>query len=117
MVKLVFQAMGSSLQAAITTQKLDEDEEGALVELVNLFGSPNQWNRFHNDVKIYMEACLAHARSGLPAQIQIMNDHKFFTMFLKSRVADDTIHSVVTDVLGIQEGVHIKLVAELIHGL
>ena len=61
-VKLVFQAMGSSLHASIASTNLDEEEEVALVYPVNMFGSPNQWNRFHNDVKIYMEACLAHAK-------------------------------------------------------
>ena len=51
-----------------------------------------------------MEEYLAHARS---AQV-LVTDHKFSTMFLKSRVADDSLHSVVTDVLSIQEGDHVK---------
>ena len=56
-------------------------------------------------------------QSGLPAQILVTNDHKFFTMFLGSRVADDMLHSTVTDVLGIQEGVRVKLARQLVRGL
>ena len=79
-VKLVLQAMGISLHAATASVNLDEEEK-ALVEPVNMFSSPNQWSCFHNDVKFYMEACLVHTQSGLPAQILVINNHKFLPCF------------------------------------
>ena len=106
--------MGSSLQAAVAITTLDAEEEAALMEPVNLFSSPNQWNHFHNDVHGSM-SCACKER--LTCSNHVTNDHKFFTKFLKSRVAGDTLHSNVTDVLGIQKGVCVKLDAELIHGL
>ena len=45
------------------------------------------------------------------------HDHRFFKMFLKSAVAEDTLHSVATDKLGVQEGVRVKLLGEVIRGL
>ena len=117
-VQQVMQAMKASLSVVSSTStKMGDEEEESLVEPVTLFSSPSMWGRCHNDVKIYMEACLAHAQSGLPAQFLVNNDHRFFSIFLKSKIADDTFHSVVTDILGIQEGVQVKLTGELIDGL
>ena len=50
---------------------------------------------YHNEIKLYMEACLAHAESGLPAQMLVTNDHTFFNMFLKSKIVDNVLYSVV----------------------
>ena len=117
LVKLVFKNMGMSLHTAIAVTQLNEEQEAALVDPVDLFGSPHNWSKYHNDLKIFMECCLAHAKNGLPAQILVTNDHKFFSMFLRSSLAEDTLHSVVTDVLGVQEGVRVKLLGEIVHGL
>ena len=118
-VTAVFETMGPTLHAAIAARQpgLTDEEEAELVQPVNLFNAPSKWHRYHDDIKIYMEACLAHANSGLPAQMLITNDHKFFTMFLRSQLAEDVLHSVVTDVLAIREGVRVKLAGELIAGL
>ena len=116
-VHAVFEAMGPCLRAAIARRDLSDEEEDSLVSPVNLFESPSQWGRYHNDVKIYIEACLAHALTEIPAQFLITNDHRFFKMFLRSTVAEDTLHSVATDKLGIQEGVRVKLLGKVIHGL
>ena len=115
-VHSVFEAMGPCLRAAIAQRDLSE-EEASLVAPVNLFESPSQWRRYRNDVKIYIEACLAHAVTGIPAQFLITNDHRFFKMFLRSTVVEDTLHSVATDKLGIQEGVWVKLLGEVIREL
>ena len=79
----VFETMGPMLHAAIAARQsaLTEEEEAELVQPVNLFDSPNLWQRYQNDIKIYTEACLAHAKSVLLAQMLITNDHKFFTDF------------------------------------
>ena len=109
LVKLVFKNVGMSLHTAIAVTHLDEEQEVALVNPVDLFGSPHNWSKYHNDLKIFMECCLAHTKNGLPTQILVTNDHKFFSMFLRRSLAEDTLHSVVTDVLGMQEGVRVKL--------
>ena len=109
--------MGPCLRAAISQRDLTEDEEADLLEPVDLFESPSQWPRYHNDIKIFVEACLAHATTGIPAQFLITNDHRFFKKFMKSAVAEDTLHSVATDKLGVQEGVRVKLLGEVIRGL
>ena len=109
--------MGSSLASAIANVALTDEEEAALVKPSNLFGSPKMWPRFHRDVKIFMEACLSHAKKRIPAQMIVTNDHKFFSMFLNSPLAEDVLHSVVTDVLQIQEGVRVKLLGELVAGM
>ena len=113
-VHSVFEAMGPCRRATIAQRDLSEEEEASLVAPVNLFESPSQWGRYHNDVKIYIEACLAHAVTGIPAQFLITNDYSFFKMFLRSTVAEDTLHSVATDKLGIQERVRVKLLGEVI---
>ena len=92
------------------------EQEAALVDPVDLFRSPHNWSKYHNDLKIFIECCLAHAKNGLPAQILITNDHKSLSMFLRSSLAEDTLHSVVTDVFGVQEGVRVKLLGEIVHG-
>ena len=117
-VKSVFETMGPTLHAAID-QALNthSEEEAELLQPVNLFNSPNQWHKYHCDIKIFTEACLAHANSVLPAQMLVTNDHKLLTMFLKSRIAEDVLHSEVTDTLGIREGARVKLAGELIAGL
>ena len=51
------------------------------------------WPRFHRDVKIFMEACLSHAKKRIPAQMIVTNDHKFSSMFLNSPLAEDVLHS------------------------
>ena len=116
-VHSVFEAMGAYLWATIAQRDLSEKEEASLMQPVNLFESPSQWGKYHNDVKIYVEACLAHAVTGILAQFLITNDHWFFKMFLRSAVAEDTLHLVATDKLEIQEGVRVKLLGEVIHGL
>lgn len=115
-VQSVFEAMGPCLRAAITQHDLSE-EEASLMQPVNLFESLSQWGKYHNDVKIYVEACLAHAMTGIPAQFLITNDRRFFKTFLWSAVAKDTLHLVAMDKLGIQEGVRVKLLGEVIRGL
>ena len=83
---------------------------------LNLFKSPSLWARYHND-QIHVEACLAHAVTGIQAQFLITNDHRFFKMFLNRAVTEDTLHSVATDKLGVQEGVQVKLLGDIVCGL
>lgn len=92
-VEEVFSKMGSSLASAIAKVALTDEEEAALVEPSNLFVSPKMWPRFHRDVKIFMEACLSHAKKRIPAQMIVTNDHKFSSMFLNSPLAEDVLHS------------------------
>ena len=94
--------MGPCLRAAIAQRNLSSEEEADLVQPVNLFESLSQGAWHHNDVKIYyVEACLARAVTGIPAQFLITNNHRFFKMFPKSTVAEDTFNS---DKHGVQEG-------------
>ena len=67
--------------------------------------------------KIFIETCLAHAVTQIPAQFLVTNHHRFFCMFLNSKVAENTPHSVVANKLGIREGVRMKLLGEIIRGL
>ena len=117
LVHAVFQAMGPRLRTAIEQKNLTEEEEADLLQPVNLFESPSQWARYHNDVKIYVEACQAYAVTRIPAQFLITNDHRFFKIFLKSALAEDTLYSVATDKLHIQEEVRVKLLGEVIREL
>ena len=71
----IFSKMGSSLTSAIAKVTLSYEEEAALVEPSNLFGSPKMWLWFHRDVKIFMEACLSHAKKRIPAEMIVTNDH------------------------------------------
>lgn len=67
LVKLVFKTMNVSLRTAIAVTQLSEEQEAALVGPFDLFGSPHNYSRFHDDLKIFMECCLAHAKNGLAA--------------------------------------------------
>ena len=90
-VHSVFEAMAPCLRAAIAQRDHSEEEEASLVAPVNLFECPSQWGRYHNNVKIYIETCLVHAVTGIPAQFLITNDHRFFKTFLWSTVAQDNV--------------------------
>ena len=52
-VKSVFETMGPTLHAAID-QALNthSEEEAELLRPVNLFDSPNQWHKYHCDIKM-----------------------------------------------------------------
>ena len=38
------------------------EQEAALVDPVDLFRLPHNWSKYHNDLKIFIECCLAHAK-------------------------------------------------------
>ena len=89
-----------------SSPNLSEDEE-LLVEPTALFSSPSVCGRCQNDVKIGgMSITCAFGHSSA-----VFGDEQSFSIF---QIADDTFHSVVTDVLGIQEGVRVKLAGERI---
>jgi hypothetical protein len=69
------------------------EEEAAPVEPKNLLISPRMWPRFHKDVKVFMEACLSHAKKKIPTEMIVTNDHKFFSIFLQSSCGGRALRS------------------------
>ena len=47
----------------------------------------------------------------------VMDDHRFFKIFLQSVIAEESLHSVCARTLAIQQGVRVKLAGEVIKGL
>ena len=98
---------------AIAQRNLLEEEDA---EPVNLFESLSQWAWYH-DVKICGSVPISRShkdsRPNPNDQRQLI---RIFKMFLKSAVAEDTLHSVSTDKLDVQEGVWVKLLGEVFRG-
>ena len=91
-------------------------EESDLVPTLTLFGTQSLISKNRADFQIYMEACKAFSKFGV-GRFLVTDDHKFFKLFLKSSVAEEALHTVCVQTLGIAQGVRVKLAGEVIQGV
>ena len=47
------------------------------------------------DIKIFLEACLSHAKKRIRVEMIVTNDREFFSMFLNSPLTKDVLHSSI----------------------
>ena len=113
----LYQELPKALAALLpTVPKLEKEP---VVVALNACSSTNFINRFSTDLRIYMEACLYSASRGssCPASFLITEDYKFFKTFARSKHVERVLREMTAAVLGITEGVTIKLAGEIIPSL
>ena len=63
-----------------------------------MFGMPSVIAKNRSDFQIHMEACKAFSLLGM-GWLLVTDDHAFFKLFLKSSVAEETLHTVCAHTL------------------
>ena len=65
-----------------------------------------------------MAACLAFSKLNKGTRrFLVTDDHRFFTLFLQSSIAEESLHSVCVRELAIPQGVRVKVAGEVIKGV
>ena len=112
----LFKELPKALAALLPT--VPKLEQAPVAVALNACSSNNFINRFSTDLRIYMEACLYSASCPAgPASFLITEDYKFFRTFARSKHVERVLQETTTAVLGIAEGVTVKLAGEVIPSL
>ena len=87
----VMSTLETELMAAVAPLQLTPPEAKAAESAVALLSSKSGLDKLHNDVKIYIEACIA--RNNLEGKVVMLvtDDHTFFRAFAKSSIAENIL--------------------------
>ena len=80
-VSNVLSSLGGELMQVLVPRHLSEAESKAIEPAVQLFKSKVQLKRMHNDVKIYIDTCIAHKSFDEDIVVLVTDDHQFFRAF------------------------------------
>lgn len=78
---------------------------------------------YHDDIRLYMEACLIAAKitstgqGQRPPRLLVTEDYKFFKGFIRSTYAHSVLKDIVQSVLKIKDAVTILLAGHVIEGV
>ena len=117
MVRSVFGLLGPALTKALASKKFNKEEEDLATSSMTLFNRPSHVNFYLSDLRLYMEACMAAKKSGVPVQFFVTDDHTFFKAFVKSEVVERVLQNDVKAILDIKKAVYVKLAGEVIPGM
>ena len=116
-VRSMFGLLSPALNKFISSKAGLTKEADMATSSINLFSTPSHVDLYLSDLRLYMEACMATAKSGIPVQFLVTDDHAFFKAFIKSGLAEKVLRNEVKAILGIRKGVQVKLAGEVIPGM
>ena len=90
-VKAVADLLGPALQEAVRKVTLTEDQVQLVTPCLTLFNSSVLMSKYIADLRLYIEACVASAKSGRPIEFLVTDDHRFFRGFVYSEVAEGVL--------------------------
>ena len=125
-VSNVLSSLEGELMQVLVPRHLSEAESKAIEPAVQLFKSKAQLERMHNDVKIYIEACIARKVFDEDMVVLVTDDHRFFRAFAQSPIAEHILLSQVETLIKAARytvpartipPIHVKLAGEIIPGM
>ena len=128
-VNNVVSALESELMAAVAPMHLTPMEKEAVLPAVNAFANKATMERLADDIKIYIEACIARQKLRGNVVMLVTDDHKFFRVLARSVIAENILMEQVQTLVkearpcdrnGIEDThppILVKLAGEIIPGM
>ena len=123
----VLSSLHTKLMEAIAAMPgLTDIQRKAIDPAVRAFADNAILGRVTNDIRIYIEACIAHKEQARDTVILITDDHKFFSYFALSDIAEGVLVAQVQDlvkeakpqgVVANRPPICIKVAGEIIPGM
>lgn len=116
-VKAVADLLGPALYEASRMGNLTQDEIRLVTPCLTLFNSGSLMTKYLSDLRLYIEACVASAKSGRPIEFLVTDDHRFFRGFVYSNISEGVLQKEVMAVMNLHKAVRVKLAGEIIPGV
>ena len=114
------------MEAIAAMPGLTDIQRKAIDPAVRAFADNAILGRVTNDIRIYIEACIAHKEQARDTVILITDDHKFFSYFALSDISEGVLVAQVQDlvkeakpqgVVANRPPIRIKVAGEIIPGM
>ena len=128
-VNNVVSTIESELMAAVAPMHLTPLEKKAVLPAVNALANKGTMERLADDIKIYIEACIARQKLQGNVMMLVTDDHKFFRVFARSVIAENILMEQVQTLVkearprgrnGVEDThppIRVKLAGEIIPGV
>lgn len=124
----VLSTLHSKLKATITPMKLTPAELEAVQPAIETLSDASALGRHSQDVRIYVEVCVAHKELTGNVVMLVMDDHQLFQRFAMSLIAENLLASQVQtmvkaarpcsgSVMDISPPIRIRVVGKVIPGM
>ncbi len=128
-VNNVVSTVESELMAAVAPRHLTPMEKKAVLPAINAFANQATMARLAEDIKIYIEACIASQKLRGNVVMLVTDDHKFFRVCARSVIAENILMEQVQTLVrearprdrnGVEDThppIRVKLAGEIIPGV